>query len=104
MSLINILSDLTPAATNAIAIVRTVIIFAMAVLSILLIITIFMQPANTSGMGALDNSETYYSKNKKRSTEGVMRMLTIVIAITMAVLAIAFFATMIAYNGGFISS
>lgn len=95
MNLINILADITAEAALAISVVRTVIIFAMAVLSVLLIITIFMQPANTSGMGAIDNSETYYSKHKKRSTEGVMKMLTVIISISMAVLAIAFFATMI---------
>lgn len=102
MDLFNLLLDLSPTAANALAIVRTVIIFAMAVLAILLIITIFLQPANTSGMGALDNSETYYSKNKKRSTEGVMRMLTTIISVAIAALAVAFFVTMIAYNGSYV--
>ena len=100
MNLINILADISQEAAYAISVVRTVIIFVMAALSVLLVITIFMQPSNTSGISALDNSDTYYAKNKKHSTEGVMKMVTTVISISMAVLAIAFFATMIVTTSG----
>ncbi len=74
---------------------RTIIVIVEAVLAVALIITIFFQPANTTGVSAIDNQETYYTKNKKKSTEGIMKLATTIIAIVMAVLAIAFFFTLI---------
>ncbi len=76
---------------NVYNIIRTVILIAEAVLAVALIVTIFFQPANTTGISAIDNTETYYTKNKKKSTEGIMKMATIIISITMAVLAVVFF-------------
>ncbi|MBQ7227375.1 MAG: preprotein translocase subunit SecG [Clostridia bacterium] len=74
--------------------IRTVLIIVEAVLAIAVVITIFFQPANTTGMSAIDNSETYYTKNKKRSTEGMMKRATTILAILMAVVAVAFFVTL----------
>lgn len=85
---------------NAFSIIRTIILIAEAVLAVALIITIFMQPANTTGMGAIDNTETYYTKHKKKSTEGIMKMATTIIAITMAVLAVVFFVLLCIYKAG----
>lgn len=95
MNLINLLADITAEATYAISVVRTVILFTMVAVAIALIVSIFMQPSNTSGLGAIDNTETYYSKNKKKSTEGFLKGLSVTLSITLAVLAIAFYATMI---------
>lgn len=81
-------------------IIRTVIVIAEAVLAIALVITIFFQPANTTGVSAIDNQETYYTKNKKKSTEGFMRMASVVISILMAALAMAFFVTLIFNSTG----
>ena len=63
-------------------------------LAVALIVTIFFQPANTTGVSAIDNSETYYTKNKKKSTEGIMKRATITIAILMGIIAVAFFITL----------
>ncbi len=76
---------------NAINIIRTIILIAEAVLAVALVVTIFFQPANTTGISAIDNTETYYTKNKKKSIEGKMKIATIVISVTMAVLAVVFF-------------
>ena len=51
---------------NVYNIIRTVILIAEAVLAVALIVTIFFQPANTTGISAIDNTETYYTKNKKK--------------------------------------
>lgn len=59
-----------------------------------LVVTVFFQPANTTGVSAIDNSETYYTKNKKKTTEGIMKRATVVISILMAVIAVAFFITL----------
>ncbi|HIW04054.1 MAG TPA: preprotein translocase subunit SecG [Firmicutes bacterium] len=71
-----------------------VLLIVEAVLAVALVVTIFFQPANTTGVSAIDNTETYYTRNKKRTIEGVMKRATIVIAILMAVVSVAFFITL----------
>ncbi len=85
-------------AYEVLRIVRLVMLIVEAVLAVALVVTIFFQPANTTGVSAIDNTETYYTRNKKRTIEGVMKRATIVIAILMAVIAVAFFITLSFYK------
>lgn len=85
-------------AFEVLRIVRLVMLIVEAVLAVALVVTIFFQPANTTGVSAIDNTETYYTRNKKRTIEGVMKRATIVIAILMAVIAVAFFITLSFYK------
>ena len=85
-------------AFEVLRIVRLVMLIVEAVLAVALVVTIFFQPANTTGVSAIDNTETYYTRNKKRTIEGVMKRATIVIAILMAVIAVAFFVTLSFYK------
>ncbi len=79
---------------EALQIARVVMIIVEAVLAVALVVSIFFQPANTTGVSAIDNTETYYTRNKKRTTEGFMKRATVVIAILMAAIAVAFFITL----------
>ncbi|MBR6788370.1 MAG: preprotein translocase subunit SecG [Clostridia bacterium] len=92
--MLNGLLSIAQEVASALQLVRTVLIIVEAVLAIAIVITIFFQPANTTGVSALDNAETYYTKNKKRSTEGMMKRATVILGIIMAVVAIAFFITL----------
>ena len=83
-----------PEAYEVLRIVRMVLLIVEAVLAVALVVTIFFQPANTTGVSAIDNTETYYTRNKKRTIVGVMKRATIVIAILMAVVSVAFFITL----------
>ena len=83
-----------PEAYEVLRIVRMVLLIVEAVLAVALVVTIFFQPANTTGVSAIDNTETYYTRNKKRTIVGVMNRATIVIAILMAVVSVAFFITL----------
>lgn len=83
-----------PEAYEVLRIVRMVLLIVEAVLAVALVVTIFFQPANTTGVSAIDNTETYYTRNKKRTIEGVMKRATVVIAILMAVVSVAFFITL----------
>ena len=83
-----------PEAYEVLRIIRMVLLIVEAVLAVALVVTIFFQPANTTGVSAIDNTETYYTRNKKRTIEGVMKRATIVIAILMAVVSVAFFITL----------
>lgn len=99
---INFLSATRPAwVTESFPIIRLVIIILMAVLSLFLILIILIQPSNSQGVGALTGqSDTYYSKNKTKNLEGVMKRLTVITSIVMLVLTIAFFVSLIIYAGG----
>ena len=65
-----------------------------------LIVIILFQPSSSSGMGALSGQrDTFYSKDKSKSLESVMKKITIVLGIAEGVLAILFFVTLIIYRG-----
>lgn len=102
MNALQLINATLPAwVTDSFPIIRTVIIVLMVVLSLALILIVLVQPSNPQGMNAVTGqSDTYYSKNKSKTLEGVMRRLTVVISITLGVLALVFFITLAVYSGG----
>ena len=66
-----------------------ILIALMAIAAIALIILVLMQPANSSGIDALGgSSETFFGKNKGKSTEAKMKKWTWVCLAVLAVLSI----------------
>lgn len=81
-------------------IIRFVLLLLIVALSVALTVIVLIQPSNTQGMGGLTGqSDTFYSKNKGRTLEGTLKRLTVVISITLFVLAVLFFVTLIFYAG-----
>lgn len=77
---------------NNYKIISIVLIILMALAAITAIILVLMQPANSSGIDALGgSSETFYGKNKGKSTEAKMRRWTWICLAILVVLAIAFY-------------
>ncbi len=78
-------------------VVRIVCIALLALLGIAIVILVLLQPSASEGMGAISGQsyDSFYSKNKVSTPEGVMKRLTIVFSIAMVVIAIAFFVTSI---------
>ena len=59
------------------------------VVCIALIIVVLMQEGKTSGLGAIGGAaDTYWSKNKGRSSHGMMIKVTIVLAAVFIVLSV----------------
>ena len=85
--------------TTSFPIIRIVLLALMVVSAIIMIVLVLLQPSNSEGIGALggQTSDTFYSKNKGRSIEGVMKRLTVIFAIVMAVISILFFVTVAIY-------
>lgn len=76
--------------------IRIVLISLMIVLALLIIVIILLQPAKQEGLGAISGgTDTFFSKNKGRTREGMLLRLTIVIAVTILVLALIYFVTLI---------
>lgn len=66
-----------------------ILITLMAIAAIALIILVLMQPANSSGIDALGgSSETFFGKNKGKSTEAKMKKWTWICLAVLAVLSI----------------
>lgn len=89
----NILAPAKDAATYATyRIVSIVFVVAMFVAAIAAIILVFMQPGNSQGIDALGgSSETFFGKNKGKSTESVLKKWTIICLAVLAVLAVIFY-------------
>ncbi|MBD5131851.1 MAG: preprotein translocase subunit SecG [Clostridiales bacterium] len=81
-------------------IIRIVMIALMVLVAIGLIIVIMFQPSSSSGMGALTGQrDTFYSKDKSKSLESVMKKITIILGVIEVVLAILFFVSLVIYRG-----
>lgn len=63
---------------------------AMVLASLVLIISVLLQPSETNGMNAMTggNSETFFGKNKNGSFEGKMALVTKISAAVFVVLAL----------------
>lgn len=86
--------------TDSFPILRIVIISLMAAIAIALVIVVMFQPSSSSGMGALTGQrDTFYSKDKSKSLEAVMKRITAILGIIEGVLAIFFFVTLLIYRG-----
>ena len=73
-------------------IVSLVLIIAMGVSALAAIVLVMLQPGNSQGIDALGgSSETFYGKNKGKSTESKLRIWTFVCLGVLAVLAVVFF-------------
>lgn len=71
------------------SILKTVITIAYIVICIALVIVVLMQEGKTSGLGAVSGAaDTYWTKNKGRSSEGVLIKITRVLAVLFVVLSV----------------
>lgn len=67
---------------------------AYIIICIALVIVVLMQEGKTSGLGAVGGAaDTYWSKNKGRSTEGMLVKITRVLGILFVVLSVVLCTT-----------
>ncbi len=73
-------------------IVSLVLIICMGVAALAAIVLVMLQPGNSQGIDALGgSSETFYGKNKGKSTEQKLKMWTLICLSVLGVFAIVFF-------------
>ncbi|QAT39075.1 preprotein translocase subunit SecG [Clostridium sp. JN-9] len=70
---------------------KTAIIVLQIIVSILLIAIVLVQPSKTDGLSGLmgGTSDTFFAKNKSRTSEAVLSKATVVLAIIFGALAMA---------------
>lgn len=72
-------------------IIRLVLLILIILCSLYMIYIVLIQPGNSSGIGALGGStETFLSKNKSKTLESRRKRRTIMVAVILGVLLIAF--------------
>lgn len=73
-------------------IISIILIVLMGVAALASIILVMLQPGNSQGIDALGgSSETFYGKNKGRSTESKLKLATYICLGILAFFAIVFF-------------
>ena len=84
---------------TAIPIIRYVFMFLMAAAAIALIVVALMQDSQEGGANAITGTqESYYSQNKGRSKQGILKKITIAMASIIAIVIVLFFITIIVEN------
>lgn len=71
------------------SVLKTIVTIAYIVICIALVIVVLMQEGKTSGLGAVSGAaDTYWTKNKGRSSEGVLIKITRVLSVLFVVLSV----------------
>jgi preprotein translocase subunit SecG len=70
---------------------RIALIIGLLIISIILIVSVLMQPSKTNGLSGFmgGGSDTYFSKNKTKTQESMLARVTIVTSVLFAGLVIA---------------
>ena len=99
IKLMNLLAPAKDAATYATyRTISIVFVIAMFVAALAAIVLVLIQQSNSQGIDALGgSSETFFGKNKGKSTEATLKRWTIFCLVVLAVLAIVFYV--LQYNG-----
>ena len=85
---------------NSFPIIKIVILCLLLILSIAMIVMIVMQKSNTNGVSAISGqSDTFYNRNKKGTLQGLIKKLTIIDAILILVLCVAFLVIHTIFEG-----
>lgn len=85
-------SLLAPIDYPAYRVTSLILIILMFVAALAAIVLVLLQPGNSQGIDALGgSSETFYGKNKGKSTESILKRWTVVCLVVLAVLAVVFF-------------
>ena len=94
-------ASVAPWISESFPVVRAVLLILIALFSLFLVLVTLFQDGDDSGMGALGgaSADTFYSKNKSQTLSSMLKRLTVVIAVAIAVLAILFFVSVAIYNG-----
>ena len=81
-------------------IIKIVIMCVLLVLSIMMMVLVLMQKSSNNGSAALTGqTDTFYSRNKKSTLQGKIKVMTIVVASLMMALCLIFMILSQIYSG-----
>lgn len=89
---------------NSFPIIKLIIVIAILLCAIFMIVSVMMQEGNSNGMTGItgDSADTFYNRNKGQSMQGKIKKATIVVAILILVLCLAYLVLNTIYSGGLV--
>jgi len=101
LSIINLLANTLPHWVTTLLPILQIIFTCVLVLSaILLILVVFLQEPNTSGLGSISgggSENSFYTQNKGNSKEGRLKRWTYILASSILIFSILYFICEIIY-------
>ncbi len=87
------LCDVTPEVARILTTLRSLVLIVTAISAVIIIISVLAQPSNPDGGKNVitGTNDSYYSKNKGSTKEGILKKVIIVSAICILVLTVAFY-------------
>ena len=71
------------------SVLKTIVTIAYIIICVALVIVVLMQEGKANGLGAMTGAaDTYWTKNKGRSTEGVLVKITTVLSVLFVALSL----------------
>ena len=81
-------------------VIKVVLVAVLAVLAVAMIILTVMQKSNTNGASAITGqSNTFYNRNKSGTLQGKIKLLTIIDAVLILIICVAFLVLNTIYAG-----
>jgi len=89
---------------NSFPIIKLILVIAILLCSIFMIVSVMIQEGNSNGMTGItgDSSDTFYNRNRGQSMQGKIKKLTIICAIAILVLCLAYLVLNTIYSGGLV--
>ncbi len=81
-------------------VVKAILVAVLALLAVVMIILVLMQKSNTTGASVLTGqTDTFYNRNKGSTLQGKIKILTIIDAVLIVVVCLAFLVLNTIYVG-----
>ena len=97
----NLLASLPNWVINSFPVIRQVLMVLIAVAAVALIVVALIQPSDGEGGANVitGTNESFYSQNKANSRQGMLKRLTIALAVFIAVCVVIYFILTAIYKG-----
>lgn len=89
---------------NSFPVIKLIVVILILIAAVFMIVSCLMQEGNTNGMTGItgDTSDTFYNRNRGKSSQGIIKKLTIINAIAIMVLCIVYLVLNTIYSGGLV--
>jgi len=86
--------------SSSFPVIQIILVSIIALCAIALIVLVFCQESNSSGLGSLGGAEnSFYAQNKGNSKEGRLKKWTYILAGVILVLTVLYFISFSIYHG-----
>ncbi len=77
--------------SNSFPVIRMILMIIVGLCAIALTVVVLMQETENTSASALTSTESYYSQNKGRSRDGMLKKATVILSIIITVCVVVYF-------------